>query len=363
MSAIAMAASSPHASSCPSPSQFSEQRSASDHNQATSRLQPDHHLPSSPSHSTSSPAFLENYQECKDRSSSFRNDDQNFLQILEPSAGGWTDDKHSSYLNSVEANFVRNMYEREFCSVDVCGHAPECTDSSEMDCTESQLASFCDGAASCPAEFKAWRNGGWQSVACDRLPLESPAAVLRNPWIQHFRPNTSARSSARTSRRRSPLIKDHKVEKPLSLDYAGGEQKAKKGVRMWQERLKNQCSIAGQQTLRLKPSVMKALKRDARFLAEGKRIRTIQPLHQGLPIESAHISEIQKQEQESKFVSGPISCEMKSGMDNNPAVRSVKVVVTGGQCYDECPNTRQTIPFVGGMNMEERTGDSCERDL
>lgn len=34
----------------------------------------------------------------------------------------WTDDKHRSYLTFMEENFVKDMYEREYCAVDVCGH-------------------------------------------------------------------------------------------------------------------------------------------------------------------------------------------------------------------------------------------------
>mgnify|MGYP006889235147 FL=1 len=37
-------------------------------------------------------------------------------------ATGWTDDKHRSYLTFMEENFVKDMYEREYCAVDVCGH-------------------------------------------------------------------------------------------------------------------------------------------------------------------------------------------------------------------------------------------------
>lgn len=38
--------------------------------------------------------------------------------------GSWTDDMHCSYLNFMEEEFVKNLYRREYCALDVCGRSP-----------------------------------------------------------------------------------------------------------------------------------------------------------------------------------------------------------------------------------------------
>ncbi|EFJ08631.1 hypothetical protein SELMODRAFT_448001 [Selaginella moellendorffii] len=94
----------------------------------------------------------------------------------------WTDDRHSSYLSSMEEMFVRNMYDREYCAVDICGEAAS---SCDQDCVESRPLSF----------FKVMQGGGWQPLPCRRLhswELPSPN-IFSSPWVRHF---TSSKSGA-----------------------------------------------------------------------------------------------------------------------------------------------------------------------
>jgi hypothetical protein len=50
-------------------------------------------------------------------------------------ATAWTDDKHSSYLNSMEAMFVRNMYGSKYSQP---------VDDAEEDCADSDFMSTFD---------------------------------------------------------------------------------------------------------------------------------------------------------------------------------------------------------------------------
>lgn len=54
----------------------------------------------------------------------------------------WTDEKHSSYLNSIEATFVQKMYDKEYCSLDVCGHSSYSSVNLEQECVESHPFCF-----------------------------------------------------------------------------------------------------------------------------------------------------------------------------------------------------------------------------
>jgi hypothetical protein len=63
----------------------------------------------------------------------------------------WTDDKHSSYLNSIEATFVRNLYKQGFHIMDVNGKSGP-ADDCEHDCVESQPRGLHGCCTSDPSE-------------------------------------------------------------------------------------------------------------------------------------------------------------------------------------------------------------------
>ncbi|KAH9316020.1 hypothetical protein KI387_024647, partial [Taxus chinensis] len=97
----------------------------------------------------------------------------------------WTDEKHSSYLNSIEASFVEQMYEKKYRALDICGHTPKQNDSSDTDCTESR--------PNFPSinKFKILQKGHWQKLNYNRawhLGISTPRAVMASPWIRHFIP-------------------------------------------------------------------------------------------------------------------------------------------------------------------------------
>lgn len=93
----------------------------------------------------------------------------------------WTDDKHSSYLDSIEATFVQKMYGKEYCSLDLCGHSCHSSVSLDQACVES------------PPFCLNMRKPHEQEIA-GVLPFKAPTrpwllapSVLASPWIQHFK--------------------------------------------------------------------------------------------------------------------------------------------------------------------------------
>ncbi|KAH7440304.1 hypothetical protein KP509_04G100500 [Ceratopteris richardii] len=124
----------------------------------------------------------------------------------------WTDSKHSSYLDFMEANFVQNMYARCYCEEDLCGGVPyqhshgllhqgqnqsiETVEENDYYSAEStnrsqrmmQIAMY---------DFGKWN---WRNVMGLKSPTASTRILLENPWVQHFRAGYSpTRSQVCTS--------------------------------------------------------------------------------------------------------------------------------------------------------------------
>ncbi|KAF8410062.1 hypothetical protein HHK36_002584 [Tetracentron sinense] len=93
--------------------------------------------------------------------------------VAESIATEWTDEKHSLYLNSMEASFVDQLYH----SMDLHGRS-------------SQKENRPDPNSS--GQFKVLRGGCWQKINFERAQCQFDIAgesrvLLENPWIQHFR--------------------------------------------------------------------------------------------------------------------------------------------------------------------------------
>ncbi|KAI5063506.1 hypothetical protein GOP47_0022053 [Adiantum capillus-veneris] len=99
-----------------------------------------------------------------------------FQQILGSSSYGWTDEKHSSYLDSMEAEFLRSVMFR--------GNVPAEDPSSELsDSASSHQAKIFK-------EFKLCQNGRWRLKSLHPSyvgPLSQVAVAVKNPWIKRFR--------------------------------------------------------------------------------------------------------------------------------------------------------------------------------
>ncbi|MCO5578772.1 hypothetical protein L7F22_032618 [Adiantum nelumboides] len=104
----------------------------------------------------------------------------------------WTDSKHSSYLDFMEQNFVRDLYKREYCALDVCGQPSQrrlhVDESYDPDSAESRTP-----VAFGPLEFKVWENGNWTWRVDSKLKVQ-PWTLLSNPWVKHFWTGASCKS-------------------------------------------------------------------------------------------------------------------------------------------------------------------------
>ena len=62
-----------------------------------------------------------------------------FPRILDSPDTEWTNENHNSYLDSIEAYFVKKMYDKEYCALDLCGPAPKEPENIDPDSIESRL--------------------------------------------------------------------------------------------------------------------------------------------------------------------------------------------------------------------------------
>lgn len=118
----------------------------------------------------------------------------------------WTDEKHSSYLNSIEATFVQKMYDKEYCSLDVCGHSSYSSVNLEQECVESHP--FCFNNLQ---PFEPQQGGRLQYTASSR-PYLLPPSVLASPWIQHFKAKQAASVN-------SPDTREDEIQKSKNHNF------------------------------------------------------------------------------------------------------------------------------------------------
>lgn len=106
----------------------------------------------------------------------------------ESAATTWTDDKHSSFLNSMEATFVRSLYGQQGLGhLGVHGNSVQIDD----DCVESRPVDAYGCCTSHPTELFELVQGGHQLKSFHRPhglePPQATTAVLANPWVRHFK--------------------------------------------------------------------------------------------------------------------------------------------------------------------------------
>ncbi|KAJ7958156.1 cold regulated protein [Quillaja saponaria] len=99
-------------------------------------------------------------------------------------APGWTDEKHSLFLKSMEASFVDQLYN----SMDMLGCSSHKKNSPDQKLsTKSHVKS-----PSTSGQFKVLRGRCWKKVNSERSNSHINRTyecqdLLANPWIQHFR--------------------------------------------------------------------------------------------------------------------------------------------------------------------------------
>lgn len=115
-----------------------------------------------------------------------------FPRMVDSPDTEWTDEKHSSYLDSIEASFVKKMYDKEYCALDLCGRAPKEPENLDPDSAESRL-----NFPSPFNEFKVWQKGCWRKPPhFDKCQQSAVPTVLGSPWVQHFRKLVSSNKRA-----------------------------------------------------------------------------------------------------------------------------------------------------------------------
>lgn len=135
-----------------------------------------------------------------------------FPRMVDSPDTEWTDEKHSSYLDSIEASFVKKMYDKEYCALDLCGQAPKEQENLDPDSAESRL-----NFPSPFNEFKVWQKGRWRKPPqFDKGQQSAVPTVLGSPWVQHFR----------------KLVSSNKQTVPFSSVNESGSSGAQKGAIM-----------------------------------------------------------------------------------------------------------------------------------
>ncbi|OAY66679.1 uncharacterized protein LOC109721207 [Ananas comosus] len=123
--------------------------------------------------------------------------------VLDFMSAGWTDEKHTLYLNSMEASFVDQLYNNEYHSMDLLGRSPR------------------PQKYSSPSQFKVLRGGCWENLIFERSKSRvgnrnETRHLSGNPWIRHFRSYSSGKDvNAGTSQRsedRKPTVQSTQQE-------------------------------------------------------------------------------------------------------------------------------------------------------
>lgn len=122
----------------------------------------------------------------------------------------WTDEKHSLYLKSMEATFVDQLYD----SMELLGWHLE-----KANFLDPQTRQMNKHACSPSGQFEVLRDGCWKKINFERPDLQVVKAdgsrdILRNQWIQHFRP------ASRLPRLGSPNHRTSSGKGKKALTYA-----------------------------------------------------------------------------------------------------------------------------------------------
>ncbi|XP_068638698.1 cold-regulated protein 27 isoform X2 [Aristolochia californica] len=109
--------------------------------------------------------------------------------IAESACSEWTDEKHSLYLNFIEASFVNQLYNHEYGSMESLGRYPRGKEPKGPTCSQSSSKRSLSSG-----QFKVLRSGCWEKLNFEKDCSQRDArngSLLANPWVQHFRPPSS----------------------------------------------------------------------------------------------------------------------------------------------------------------------------
>ncbi|KAH9317190.1 hypothetical protein KI387_018959 [Taxus chinensis] len=283
------------------------------------------HLGSKAGESTS--ADLDRHDESE--SESVNNSAPELVDSLETE---WTDEKHSSYLDSIEASFVKKMYDREYCSLDLCGQTPKEMEALDSDCAESRL-----NFPSPFNEFKVWQKGCWRTLPdYGKFQRCSFPRGVGSTWIQHFK----APVSSNKKKAMSTVNESHRNDavKRLVLKQPGSrsvemEKAPNEGMHTWGQRL---CS-------NYSGSASPCEERKARAARDGKFIST--------EVTDWNFKDEAKTERRQHNAASEADQNPEDHVkrETSPKKQKLKVYIDGG-----CKSPEdQVVPFLGSANAEE----------
>eukprot|EP00252_Welwitschia_mirabilis_P014064 TRINITY_DN3108_c0_g1_i1.p1 TRINITY_DN3108_c0_g1~~TRINITY_DN3108_c0_g1_i1.p1 ORF type:complete len:292 (+),score=53.76 TRINITY_DN3108_c0_g1_i1:183-1058(+) len=133
-------------------------------------------------------------------------------RIVDSVDTGWTDEMHSLYLNTMEATFVKKLYDKEYCAVDLCGQSAIEHEDQDPDSAESKLS------YPSPFGFKVWQKGNWQRSPDFKMTQKTTSSnILQSPWVQHFRGLTD-KSTMIEDVKHSSVFKNQAVDSAAKND-------------------------------------------------------------------------------------------------------------------------------------------------
>ncbi|XP_077213585.1 cold-regulated protein 27-like isoform X2 [Tasmannia lanceolata] len=121
------------------------------------------------------------------------------LQMVESMRSEWTDEKHSLYLNLIEASFVEQLHNYDYRLMDSNGWQ-----SRKQKLLDSKSSPSNANSRSSSGQFKVLRRGFWEKHNFEKAQTQldtgnESRVLLANPWIQHFRSASSGKGLEVTS--------------------------------------------------------------------------------------------------------------------------------------------------------------------
>ncbi|KAI3991984.1 hypothetical protein MKX01_014875 [Papaver californicum] len=118
------------------------------------------------------------------------------IQMAEPLVTEWTDEKHRLYLSSIEASFVKQLYNLDSCSAGLLGGR----EINKLDLNSSRRSN----TISSSGQFKVLRGGSWKKINFERAQpqlniADETHALPKNQWIQLFRSGDKQREVSSAS--------------------------------------------------------------------------------------------------------------------------------------------------------------------
>lgn len=161
-------------------------------------------------------------------------------QVTEPTTTEWTDEKHSMYLKSMEASFVKQLYN----SMDLLGWNSGKDNLSGKKSSQKMHV----GTNSKSGQFKVLQSGCWQKVnfrkaEAQSVNVDGPHALQANPWIRHFRTGCRDQVAEPSTLQENAAVTSQEVQLRENKDPSHGLATKSTHFPSWHSRLCRQDSV------------------------------------------------------------------------------------------------------------------------